>query len=214
MVTGESAGPHWPPRITVVVVVCPQVQSGARSDLEKPYRQIEFTIRCGSSPPISAADRPTSLVCGGASSAARNESAWSAAVEQDLGPGGIGVPGAAGAGIPAAQSSVPGRRAPSGAGRRAAAAAPRGVTNRLRGRTESPRRRRRLRRRWPPSSNSSSYIGEPEAAAEPPLRPQGVHQVIDAVFHAFSPFSPAPTTSNAFPNASGSGTDSSLSQCS
>ena len=49
-------------------------------------------------------------------------------------------------------------------------------------------------------------------AAEPPLRPQGVHQVVGV--HASNSLSPAPTTSNAFPSASGSVTDSSLSHCS
>ena len=48
--------------------------------------------------------------------------------------------------------------------------------------------------------------------AELPLRAQRMHQVVGA--HASNPLSPAPRTSNAFPSASGSVTDSSLSHCS
>lgn len=54
------------------------------------------------SPPINAAERPTSLVCGGRSRAARSDSGWSVAVRTISGQA-ARLPGAAGAGVPAAQ---------------------------------------------------------------------------------------------------------------
>lgn len=55
------------------------------------------------SPPINAAERPTSLVCGGRSRAARSDSGWSVAVRTISGQACLRLPGAAGAGVPAAQ---------------------------------------------------------------------------------------------------------------
>ena len=138
------------------------------------------------------------VVCGGA---------------QDFGPGVRRVPGPSGAGIPAAQLRCP------------------AVEHQPVQPAEQPKRHGVARRVVLVAGEDGREdaagldVGghqleqlavHPRAGrgAEPALRAHHVQQVLGSGGHRSSLSSPAPTTSNASPSAAGSGTDSSLSQCS
>jgi len=195
-------------------MVCPQIQPGTRSDLEKPYRQIGSAI--DAQQPADQRGRSAHLIGLRWLIQSRTQRVGMVGRGQDdLGPGGSGVPGTAGAGIPAAQLGCP------------------AVEHQPVQATEQSKRQRVARRiifvtgqNRCEDAAGFDVLGHEliqlvvhqgaGGAAEPPLRPQGVQQVFSCGLgiHGSSPFSPAPTTSNAFPSASGNVTDSSLNQVS
>ena len=87
--TGEAGSPKATVPGLVAVAVPPQVEPGARADLQQPQRPPEPGDL--EQPPASAADRPTSLVCTPSSMRRASSSTCSATVASksrlDVGPG-------------------------------------------------------------------------------------------------------------------------------